>query len=153
MLVRNPENITEIAQALTLAEKFHAQSEFSHRAFSKNKVSGLMFSYNADTSGDYLFKLVLNDAGEIIGGIMAFMTEPYFSEDRVAFDNGIFIDENKRGSRAAFLLLNEYVKWAVERGAKEVWFGETAGIAREAFAKLMAHCGFTNQGSFYRRIL
>ena len=90
----------------------------------------------------------LND--RIIAGLAAMLTgyamsETYFSEDIIGY-----VIPSARGGIAIYRLIDEYVKWSIERRVHDMRISYT-GDKEDEFKKLMARHGFVLFGSLYTR--
>lgn len=75
------------------------------------------------------FACMYRKDGAVIGGWMASLGQFLFSEKLVGMENGIYVDRQHRGGRAALLMYNEFVKWCEKMGAEpfvEIYFSDYA---------------------------
>ncbi len=148
MLIRKPVDQYDILAMETLARKMHAEGAFRGLDYDVRKV--LTIGKQVLNNPDYFGVLCEHD-DEIIGLMVCYVTEFYFGTDVIAQDMILYIDKTRRGGIGGLRMIERYVEWAVEKGAKEIQLGQTVGIDAEAVAKLYAHAGFELIGQLYKR--
>ena len=70
----------------------------------------------------------------------------WFTDELVAFDIAVFIDEAHRGSGAAGTLFETFKAWAKERGAATVFPGISTGVGLERAARFYEGHGMRKIG-------
>lgn len=93
--------------------------------------------------------LVAEQDGEIIGGIAAAVEEHWFSDQKMAYDIGLFIHPAKRGTLAAPRLVEAYKAWAKSRDAVITQFGISTGVKLASTSRLIEHLGFKPSGFLF----
>ncbi|MCF1334430.1 GNAT family N-acetyltransferase [Acinetobacter baumannii] len=66
----------------------------------------------------------------------------------MAFDYCIFVIPEHRGSRAAYLLINTFIRWAKGMGCQWIQCGTATGIETEKTINFYQKMGFQHTGSF-----
>jgi len=125
---------------LNLAVAMHAESpRYSKLEFSAEKMINLFV--NLIEQKQY-FILVVERDNILIGLICAIIAEHFFSHDLVATDLLVFVTKEHRGGSLAKTMLNMYVAWARENGAKLIQAGISTGIHLDRTAQLYESFGF-----------
>ncbi len=70
----------------------------------------------------------------------------WFTDELVAFDIAVFIDEAHRGSGAAGALFEAFLTWAKAQGAQTVFPGISTGFGLERAARFYEAHGMTKVG-------
>lgn len=92
------------------------------------------------------FAVVAVKDGRIIGLMAGSLVQPAFSRDLMACDFLLYILPQHRGGTAAIRLINAYVRWARQGGAKMITVGVTAGIDNDAAIAFYKAMGFRASG-------
>ncbi len=115
----------------------------------KLDIQTLMTSYfNTILSpGGYL--AVMEVDSNIVGGLWGMLSNMPWSTVKVAQDIILFVKKEYRGNGG--LLVDDWVKWALDNGAQEVILSTASGIKPESFGRLMQRKGFILQGQTYSK--
>ena len=139
--------LDDIPAMLRLGEIMHAESRYSFMAYDAEKVATTL-----TTLIDSGFVMVREaNGGELVGGMVGYMAEPWFSREPVAAELALFICPDKRGGVAAWYLINAFVEWAEQRGAREITMAITTGVKVEDTGKLYQRLGFEQVGGVFKR--
>jgi GNAT superfamily N-acetyltransferase len=92
------------------------------------------------------FVRVVEQDGQIVGGMMALATPHWSSPDLTSCDLGLFVAEDNRGGMAAARLLLAYRDWARGLGCVIINFGIMTGVHAERTEALARRIGFGRQG-------
>jgi L-amino acid N-acyltransferase YncA len=139
---------TDIDAFIALAQAAHAES-LPHVPYSEVKVIETFERY-LETAHPTI-TVAVTDVGELVG----FMTQTISD-----YPSGIglfttpevtFVRPDKRGSRAAALLLRHFIEWSDQLGALESTGGNDNSKHSEQTKKLLARFGFETVGYFMRR--
>lgn len=142
MMLRDA-TLHDIARLVELGEAMHAESptwrrlNFSHAKLAASVEAAILHG----------FARVVDDCGEVVGGMLALAIPHWFSDDLVACDMALFIDPAHRGGMAAVRLLNAYAQWARDSGATLVHFGVTTGVHNESTMALCERLGWRQVGA------
>lgn len=126
-----------------LAVAMHRETDF--RAFlldPEKTAAGLLYW---TTHQDGLALLAEHDGAGPVGFFLAKVTTPWFSNDLTAVEDCFYVLPEHRGSRAAYMLVREFMAWAKERGALHVRAGVSSGCG-PAGERLYQHFGMKNMG-------
>lgn len=120
-----------------------------HIKFSEKRVREV-FQHYLDTARTTFF--FADDNGRIVGFLQAAICGYDFADGIYTAQDVLFIHPDKRGSRAAALLMKEFVTWSDRLGALENRGGNDNGLTSERTAKFLGKFGFEKVGYFVRRI-
>lgn len=139
-----PANPFDLPALLDLGERMHAESpRFSRLAFSRARLHDTLRGL-LDSPAGFLWVAEMN--GQVIGGMAGIIGPHWASEDLVATDLALFIDEKQRGGMSTARLITEYKRWAHQRGARIVQVGVTTGVQTEQTARLYERLGLARCG-------
>lgn len=150
MYIRDAE-IEDIKALVELGEDMHAESpRFSPYRYLQEKLFDL--TYNLIESPDGIV-LVAEDGEQMVGMMLGFTTEFFFSDAKYASDIVLYVVPEKRGSSAAVRLVNEFRMQARERGAAEFVPGTSTGVEPERTKKFYEAMGCEALGYSMRQVL
>lgn len=133
----------DIERIVDLGALMHAESPtWSRLRLSRDKLAAIV-----ELAINQGFAKVVDDCGEVVGGMLALAVPHWFSGDMVACDVAMFIDPAHRGGMAAVRLLNAYALWAREAGATLVHFGVTTGVHNDKTQALCERLGWRQVGA------
>lgn len=115
------------------------ENHYKHIDFDKQKVYNTLESRINDP--DFFASLIFCDE-EIVGGLCAYIASPFYSSDRIAYDQIFYITPTFLSVKAVIRLLQTYTKWAQQRNAVECRMCSSTGFKQEAFTKLCQLNGF-----------
>jgi len=139
--------LDDIPAMVALGAIMHAESRYSFMAYDGEKVA-ITLKTLMQTGG---FVRVHVKDGEIDGGMVGYMGEPWFSAERVASELALFVVPGKRGGMAAWYLLSEFSAWAEAQGAKEITLAITTGVKVEETGRMYQRLGFEQVGGVFKR--
>ena len=84
---------------------------------------------------------------EIIGGFVGRIGGDWFNNIKIAFDDVLYVKPEFRKSRAAYMLIQAFIRWAQLMGASRIQCGTTTGVESAACIRLYKHFGFTEYGT------
>lgn len=96
---------------------------------------------------------VCEDKGEVIGLLVCDFYEHRAADGHFATQEVLFVRPDKRGTRAAALLMKELVAWAELIGANEIVGGNDNEFNSDRTARFLGHFGFKSVGHAMRRDL
>ncbi|WP_439606866.1 GNAT family N-acetyltransferase [Hydrogenophaga sp.] len=138
-----PANPFDLPALLDLGERMHAESpRFSRLTFSSARLHNTLRSL-LDNPAGFLW---VAEQGVVIGGMAGIIGPHWASDDLVATDLALFIDEKQRGGMSTARLVTEYKRWAHQRGARIVQVGVTTGVQTEQTARLYERLGLARCG-------
>lgn len=139
-----PATTVDIPRMVALGRVMHGESPvFCRLAFDADKSAATIANVIASESG---FAYVSEHDGVVIGGMLAMVTQHWFSPDLVACDLALFIDPEYRGGMSAVRLVSAYADWAKGTGAALVQMGVMTGVSVDKTEALMHRLGWHRSG-------
>lgn len=122
-----------------LAVAMHRETDFGNFSFDPEKAIN---SIGLWLHGGLMLVVVdqAEDSEEVVGMMAASKKDPWFSQDVLVSEDFFYVREDKRGSRAAFLLMKGFIDWANEVGAHHLRAGVATGTGPAA-ERLYEHFG------------
>lgn len=127
---------------LTVAESYPEQ------VFSEERARETFQRYLKTAHPTFFFA---DEDGRVIGVIQATISSYDFADGIYTTLCGTFIHPDRRGSRAAAMLLKAFVRWSDQLGAVESTGGNDNKLTTERTTRLLGHFGFEPVGTFVRR--
>lgn len=118
--------------------------------FSKEKCWRTLYSY-LTTASPTVF--VVDGEDGVVAFLVADMYEYRAAEGIFTSQEVLFVRPDRRGTRAAALLMKQLVAWSQMLGAKEIVGGVDNEFQSERTAKFLEHFGFKRVGFAMRRAL
>lgn len=112
-------------------------------------ITTLMENLAATILADDGYLRVMEIDGHLVGGMWGFLSSLPWSRVKLASDIILFVHKDYRGYGVS--LVDDWVAWSIERGAKEVILSTASGIKPKSFGRLMQRKGFTLQGQTYSK--
>lgn len=119
----------------------HESPRFSRSAFDSERCLALLHTLTNSDDG-----LVLVVGDEPIGMMLGFVSEQFFSADKVAQELVVYVLPEHRGGRDVIRMIKAFEAWAITRGAKEIALGVSTEIATDRTTALYRHLGFVDSG-------
>lgn len=94
---------------------------------------------------------VAESKGEVIGMLVCDFYEHRAADGHAAVQEVLFVRPDKRGTRAAALMMKELVAWAEIVGANEIVGGNDNEFNSDRTARFLGHFGFKRVGHAMRR--
>lgn len=88
---------------------------------------------------------------KVIGFLQASINGYTFAKGIYTTQETIYVTPDKRGSRAAALLMSEFLRWSDRLGAIENTGGNDNELTSERTTRFLGHFGFKRVGIFVRR--
>lgn len=141
----------DIPAVVAMGRAMHAESpRYARLSFSAEKVEALLRRMIGGTlvteppGGAF----VAERKGVLVGMIGGYLTEPFFSEDKIASDYALYITpaERRKGGIAAGLI-RAFERWAIDSGAVDIMPGVSTMIDAEATTKLYRKLGYEPYGN------
>lgn len=137
----------DIPRLIEIGKTMHAEARrFKKFTYVPAKVY-LVLSNLVDNENGFL-RVAVQD-GEVVGGLAAAVEPQWFSTGMMAYDMGLFILPEKRGTPAAAEMVTQYVTWAREKNAVITQFGISTGVHIASTGALLEHLGFKPSGFLY----
>ena len=84
---------------------------------------------------------------QIIGGFVGRIGGDWFNNTKIALDDCLYVKPEFRKSRAAYMLIQAFIRWAQLMGADRIQCGTTTGVESNSCIRLYKHFGFTEYGT------
>jgi GNAT superfamily N-acetyltransferase len=144
----------DIPDIFALAKIMHGSSRYKKISFDNNTTWNLIRACIDDP--DRFGWVGVNEDEEIVSAFLGGVCQFHFSTETMATDYGVFTEPTHRKSRLAFKLMQQFIKWANERGCSEVSLGASHGFDQNNYASrlgkfLQKRLGFTEAGIWYVR--
>ncbi|NNG82038.1 GNAT family N-acetyltransferase [Acinetobacter sp. ANC 5378] len=91
--------------------------------------------------------LLVEHDNQIAGGFVGRIGGDWFNNTKIAFDDCLYVKPEFRKSRAAYMLIQAFIRWAQLMGASRIQCGTTTGVESAACIRLYKHFGFTEYGT------
>ena len=134
MVIRQP-TIQDVDQLMRMCERMHQESVYSFLPFDSQKVRETIDSY-LEQPGVY-GSFVAEVDRELVGMVGGFVTDYFFSHEKMASDSVLFVEKPYRGTRAAVRLIQAFERWAIASGARELCLGISTGVDTERTRTLL----------------
>lgn len=141
-----PFEMLDYEQTLMLARMMHEESTFSIHPFNEQAVQQLA---DACVSNPDMVALLAERDGEIVGFIVGFALEHFFSDARFASDLALYVHPAHRGSTAAIRLMANFEAWSRSRNCVELRMGAATGITPEKTDRFYQGLGYSITGTQY----
>lgn len=127
---------------LTVAESYPDQ------VFSEERTRETFQRYLKTAHPTFFFA---DQDGRVVGVLQATISGYDFADGIFTTLCGTFVHPDKRGTRAAALLLSAFTRWSDQLGAIESTGGNDNNLTTERTTRLLGHFGFEPVGTFVRR--
>ena len=94
---------------------------------------------------------VADDKGDVVGLLVCNFYEHRGADGQFATQEVLYVRPDKRGTRAAALLMKELIAWARALGVNEIVGGNDNEFNSERTARFLEHFGFKRIGYAMRR--
>lgn len=138
--------LKDIDKMVSILEKHLKDTTYRNVAFSKEKMTDVL---RGNLNNIQFFSILAIEDEEIIGGMTAVISSPYFSYEAFANDLFLYIIPEKRSLKLATALVAKYVEWAKARKVKRIQLANSMGVNVEGFAKLAKRLGFEQTGTIH----
>lgn len=138
--------LMDVPALVELGAAMHAESKWARMCFDRDKTAALLVRLVEHPTGCVL---VAENGGAVIGGMIGWCDEHFFSHDKYASELGVFVAPDKRGGMAAVRLLRAFQGWARANGAALIEVGITTGVHLERSAKFYEAVGCKRTGAVF----
>lgn len=144
--VRLARDEADIAAMISLGRLLHAESSFRKHPFDAARL--LKFGRMALANGNPGL-IAAERAGHMVGMAIVMMGEHYFSADKTATVQLLYVVPQARGGMAAVKLLRAIRSWAAGAGAGDLHVNVTTAIAPDKTDRFLRRMGFQQTGGNY----
>lgn len=139
-----------IPDVVELSEKMLAESVWSGLGFNLDRV--VSFAQQAVELGDRAPVFMLYDGDTAVGFLAASLTPVAFTYAYGVVEEYFYVEPEYRGTRAAFLLVREFVAWARAQNPSFIRAGVSTGVTSGA-SRLYEHFGLKAVGTNHLLVL
>lgn len=143
-----PATASDMDSLARLGAQMHQETSYRNIPYNERNVAEYISFVIANPNSHCL--LVAEENGNVIGFIGGYLDRYIFSDECMAFDTVFYVDQSRRGTWAAKLLIDEFVNWARKRNVWEICLGTSSGINTERVGRFYERLGFTCVGSIYK---
>lgn len=136
-------------QLIELVRGFHAESPV-HSRFPLEDARIREIADNASVDPNWLMAVAMDD-GKMVGLTVLFNFPMFFGPAGEIGDLCFYVVPEKRGTRAAKMLLDYAHQWADRSGASVVRLGITTGIRNDAVMRFLEKNGYQEVGPLMER--
>lgn len=90
---------------------------------------------------------VVEQNAVICGGFAGGVGGDWFNGQKIAFDYVMYVKPEYRKTRAAYLLIDAFVRWAMIIGVDRIQCGTTTDVESKGCIRLYKHFGFKEYGT------
>lgn len=130
----------DLLDVFKLVVAMHMETEF--RKFNFNPEKALRELHN--WIQNHFFVVVVDD-GRVVGMMAGSKRDQWYSDDVLAAEDLLYVAQENRGTRAAYLLMREFMRWADQIGAQHIRAGVATGTGAGA-ERLYKHFGMNYVG-------
>ncbi len=136
-------------EALRILGRMQVEETQPHLVWSDERANATWGRYLV--GGNPVF-FVVEDCRELVGYLYALSVDYGFTCGFFVTQEVIYIRPDKRGTRAAAMLVRAFNEWADRLQPNEVFAGVANGFKQERTTRFFEHFGFTRVGQYLRRI-
>lgn len=147
MQIKEVEHDDELSQLFEMVLHFKSLSHFKHLPVDLQHTLATVIRFmQSETCAAF----IAVKGGKVIGFLLAECYASDFSNHLLATENGWFVEEAHRGTRAGEKLLEHYLQWSNNRGCLETYLAINSGLNMEVPRRLSSKFGFTAIGTIAR---
>lgn len=141
----------ELFKYVDIFEAVHRETAYSHISVDRAKTANYLFGAIKGEEGWFIRAIARMADDEPVGGIVCVSVPALFSQEKVAYDVTIMVDEEHRGKCLKQLLqiVKEYKAWALADGAKLIKMGVSSGINMDKASAFFERMGFARVGAMH----
>lgn len=136
--------------ALVELARLNAADSCPYLTFNEDRVRATYQRYLATANPTFFF--AVDDSGRTVGFLEATMQDYEFAVGFFTTQQVIFVHPDKRGTRAAALLVDMFTRWSDALGALENTGGNDNDLTSDRTARFLGRFGFQRVGYFVRRM-
>jgi GNAT superfamily N-acetyltransferase len=141
----------DLAHMLSMGNQMHEESIFNELDWKPQKLIELA---EQSQKTKYIEGWVYETSdNEVIGMAAAWVNHHFFGDDLIAGDFFVYVIPEKRGTAAGVRLVQAYMRWAKDLGAKTIGLGVSAQINSERVGNLYRKMGFQDSYTIYRMMV
>lgn len=106
----------DIDAMVALVVPYLAESSWSRMAYNPNKTADFL----AELIDDKAFVVVAERNGNIIGGMVGDVVQPWFSDDIMGIEHILYVHPDHRVGKLPYQLIRSWAEWCKDNGAKQI---------------------------------
>jgi GNAT superfamily N-acetyltransferase len=126
--------------------RMHALTRFKSIPFSAQKTAESFAALIRHGNGKYVFLVVENSAGKVVGCLIGVIEQPIFAEVFVATVMYIVVLPEYRMGGYAVKLIRAFELWAKNRNAVDIQIGSNSGVAIDKAAEFLGKLRYEKVG-------
>lgn len=138
----------DIPAMLVLAKHMHAESSYNYVPFSPSRTEYTIREAIKSTSSRIV--LVAEVENEVVAFFGAHAEMYTFSTAVATYDFALYVDKKHRSLGIVVPIIKEYVRWATELKATDIFLGNTASPLEDRVYRLFEKMGFKYAGKIHR---
>jgi GNAT superfamily N-acetyltransferase len=139
-----PATLIDVPELVKLGHTFIQEApNYKNRPYIAENAS--MHFTNLIKGGGAIF--LVEHEKQIIGGFVGRIGGDWFNNIKIAFDDVLYVKPEFRKTRAAYMLIQAFIRWAQLMGASRIQCGTTTGVESKSCIRLYEHFGFTEYGT------
>ena len=139
-----PATLIDVPELVELGHTFIQEApNYKNRPYIAENAS--MHFTNLIKGGGAIF--LVEHENEIIGGFVGRIGGDWFNNIKIAFDDVLYVKPEFRKTRAAYMLIQAFIRWSQLMGVSRIQCGTTTGVESAACIRLYKHFGFTEYGT------
>lgn len=115
-----------------------------------DRHKALLFAF---PKGDHFYRRSVFVDGDLVGLFFGHISENIFSRQKDAHDSAIFLEPKARKSGVFRAMVDDFERWAKERGAGFVWIAQSLGSKEDNILPALEDMGFDYLGPVTRKKL
>jgi GNAT superfamily N-acetyltransferase len=139
MLTVRRANQNDLLGLSKLIAAMHRETEFKYFRLNFDKIVDSLCNW-MDNGLLIVAEKKADDSNDVVGMMAGSKRPQWYSDDNLIAEDFLFVREDFRGTRAAYLLLREFMLWANEQGAEHIRAGVATGTGESA-NRLYEHFG------------
>lgn len=143
--------LDDIPKLMRFAKNFWLASPYKSMKFDAIRGEAFLRSIITGSKMDSIILVALHD-GEAIGFLVGTSDQPAFSSARIAVELGWWIEPDRRGTRASFLIYSAYEDWAKRIGCSHVQGAYLPGVS-PSLDEFYKKRGYVQVESSYLKVL
>ena len=136
--------VHDLDRLIEIGLEMQSESSYRYLTYDPDRVR----SFLSGLIGTQYVRVYEKD-GRVVAVMVGVATPAWFSEDMMATDLALFVDKKHRGSMTAIRLIRDFLRWAKDRGVKQIRPGVSTGAVGSAGSRLYEAMGFEAVGTTY----
>jgi L-amino acid N-acyltransferase YncA len=132
---------TDIPGLLDLINHMRTESNYKSITIDNDKVTNEL----KQLINQNQYVSILEHDNELIGSMVGYIQSPWFSNDLIGYDHGVYIKPDYRDGRNVLKLVMPFIEWCKSNNVKQIRPGISTG--NDSITRLYERLGFVVTGS------